>query len=136
MRFFWKLVIGFLAVTGAVAIGAGFFDIEFGNSNFWDFHGIFFLIFITAFPRLTLLFSGVATGGILWWVAWVFAPRLLVAVLATLAYWNQNPLLVVISWLIALGGESSEKFVVVRRSGYSKSKASKRETKHVKAQIE
>jgi len=43
-------------------------------------------------------------------------PRYLVAFLATLAYWNQNPFLVVFSWLIAFGGESSEKYVVVNRA--------------------
>lgn len=37
------------------------------------------------------------------------------AVLATITYWNQNPFLVVISWLVAMGGESSEKMVVINR---------------------
>lgn len=37
------------------------------------------------------------------------------AVLATIAYWEQNPILVVISWLMALGGESGEKVVVRNR---------------------
>lgn len=83
-------------------------------SNFWDHHGIFFLIFITLFPRLTLLFSSVATGGILWWIGFIFAPRLLVAILATLNYWQTNPILVVASWIVALSGESGEKRFVTR----------------------
>jgi len=36
--------------------------------------------------------------------------------LATIAYWNTNEVLVVLSWLIAWGGESSEKFVVHRKT--------------------
>lgn len=119
MNLVWRLLIAFLAVTGAVAIATSFMGVEFSHSNFWEHHGVFFLIMITFFPRLTLLFSSVQTGGIIWWLSWIFAPRVLVAVLATLAYWYQNPLLVLISWLVAFGGESSEKYMVVRHSrGY------------------
>jgi hypothetical protein len=105
----------FLAITGAVALTTASFDVSFGRENYWDHRGVFFLFFVTLFPRLTLLFSSVASGGVVWWLAWIFAPRILVAVLATLAYWHQNPVLVVISWLVALSGESSEKYVVVKR---------------------
>jgi len=116
MKSFWRLLIAFLAITGAVAIATGYLGIKFGHFDYWNYHGILFLIFITLFPRLTLLFSSVPTGGLLWWASWVFAPRLLVAVLATLTYWYQNPLLVVISWVVAFGGESSEKYVMVNRT--------------------
>ena len=77
--------------------------------NFWDVHGFWFIIFMFFFPRLTLLFSSVATGGLLWWIGWLIAPRLLVAILATSAYWHTNPILVVLTWIWALGGESTEK---------------------------
>jgi len=40
----------------------------------------------------------------------------LVAVLATLAYWYQNPFLVCVAWLTAFGGESSEKYMFVKQS--------------------
>lgn len=90
-------------------------QISFGLENFWDKHGIFFLIFITFFPRLTLFFSSVAFGGFFWWLGFIFAPRILVAVLATIAYWNENPILVIISWFVALSGESGEKYVVRKR---------------------
>lgn len=116
MKTMGRFLIAFLAITGGVALATGFLDLEFGRSDYWDDHGIFFLIFLTAFPRLTLLFTGPWTGGLLWWASWVFAPRILVAVLATLAYWNQNPILVICAWLVALGGESSEKYVMVQRS--------------------
>lgn len=82
---------------------------EFGHVNYWDKHGIFFLIFITLFPRLTLLFSSVATGGFFWWLGFLFVPRILVASLATVSYFHTNPVLVIISWLVALGGETAEK---------------------------
>lgn len=113
-----RFIIAFLAVTGAVALITGLFSVEFGRSDYWHHHGILFLIFIAFFPRLTLLFSSVASGGILWWLTWLFAPRILVATLATVTYWNQNPFLVVIAWLAAFGGESSEKYVVVKRSPF------------------
>lgn len=115
---FSRFVIAFLALTGAAVIATGLLGVEFGNSNFWDHHGLMFLFFITAVPRLTLLLSSVATGGVLWWIGFIFAPRILVAILATFAYWNKNPILVVISWLIAVGGESSEKYITVKRSSF------------------
>lgn len=116
MKIFWRFLTAFLAVMGAVVLMTNVFGVEFGHSNFWDHHGILFLIFIAIFPRLTLLFSNVASGGLVWWLGWLFAPRILVAVLATLAYWYQNPILVVIAWLAAFGGESSEKYVFVKQS--------------------
>lgn len=116
MRLFWRFLIAFLAISGAVTLSIGILGLEFGRSNFWDHHSLFFLLFITFFPRLTLFLSSVPSGGILWWLSWLFAPRLLVAVLATFVYWFQNPFLVVMSWLIAFGGESSEKYVMVQRA--------------------
>jgi uncharacterized membrane protein YGL010W len=84
--------------------------------NFWDVHGIWFLIFMCFFPRLTLLFSSVVTGGLLWWLGFIFAPRLLVAILATNAYWHTNTILVVITWIWAFSGESAEKTIVVKKT--------------------
>ena len=83
--------------------------------NFWNEHGFFFILFMFLFPRLTLIFSSVATGGILWWVGWIFAPRILVAILATHSYWQSNTILVILSWLWAIGLESGEKKIVVSR---------------------
>jgi hypothetical protein len=90
------------------------FPFHFGTDNFWNNHGIFFLFFITLFPRLTLLFSSVAFGGLFWWIGFIFAPRILVAVLATLSYWRENPILVFMSWVVALSGESGEKMYMKR----------------------
>jgi len=84
-------------------------------SNFWEHHGILFLMFITLFPRLTLFFSSVPFGGLFWWLGFIFAPRILVAWLATVAYGRTNPFLVAMSWIVALSGESGEKYFVRRR---------------------
>ncbi len=88
--------------------------LDFGTVNFWDKHGVFFLISIAIFPRLTLLFSSVATGGVLWWIGFFFFPRILIAGLATMAYFHTNPVLVTMSWLIAIGGEFFEKYGIGR----------------------
>lgn len=82
--------------------------------DFWDVHGFWFILFMFFFPRLTLLFSSVMTGGLLWWLGFVFAPRLLVAILATSAYWNTNTVLVVLTWIWSLSGESAEKGVAAK----------------------
>lgn len=111
MKSLAQIFIIFLAITGAVSILLNSGEqIEFGNVDFWHNHGAFFLIFITIFPRLTLLFSSVPFGGIFWWLGFFFAPRLLVAVLATIAYWQTNPILVAIAWFIAISGETFEKW--------------------------
>jgi len=80
--------------------------------NFFFVFGLWFIFFLMFFPRLTLLFSSVLFGGFWWWFGWLLAPRLLVAILATTAYWDTNPVLVVFTWLWALGGESTEKKAV------------------------
>lgn len=85
--------------------------------NFWDVHGLWFIFFMMLFPRLTILFTTVAFGGFWWWLGWFLAPRLLVAILATTAYWDTNSFLVVITWIWALGGESTEKKVITNKVG-------------------
>ena len=82
--------------------------------SFWVHHGFWFILFMFFFPRLTLLLSSVPFGGLLWWLGWIFAPRLLVAILATTNYWHTNMVLCVLTWIWALGGEGTEKAVVVK----------------------
>jgi hypothetical protein len=77
--------------------------------SFWDNHGVFFIFFMFFFPRLTLLFSSVPFGGFFWWLGWIFAPRLLVAILATMAYLQTNPMLVFLAWIWATLLEVFEK---------------------------
>ena len=115
MRTLTRLILVFVGLSFVVFAVRETTGVEFGRADYWDIHGFGLLIFATVLPRIALLLGGVIWGGWLAWLAWLFAPRLLIAVLATLSYWHQNPLLVVCAWLIALGGESSEKVVVYRR---------------------
>ncbi len=75
--------------------------------DFFHQHEWFTLIFLALFPRLTLLIASFATGGVLWWLGWIFAPHLLVAILS-IPYFDQNPVLVVIAWVLALCGTGGE----------------------------
>jgi hypothetical protein len=61
--------------------------------DFWAHHGAWFIIFLFFFPRLTMLLSSVATGGFFWWPGWLFTPRLLTAILATMHYGYSNTFL-------------------------------------------
>lgn len=120
MKTIFKIALIFLALTGASTILYNYTNVEFGKVDYFIKHGWFFLFSIALFPRLTLFISGllvgsIAFGGVIWWLGFFFAPRILVASLATVSYWNTNPILVIISWLIALGGESSEKFMITSR---------------------
>lgn len=107
-----KGLILFVILTITTSLIVQIFDVKFGDVNYFLRHGYFFLIFITLFPRLTLLFSSVAFGGVLWWLGFIFTPRILVASLATMNYFKTNPILVVIAWLVALGGEIFEKSLI------------------------
>ena len=77
--------------------------------NFWDNHSILFVIAMFFFPRLTMLFATSHGGGVLYWLGWLFAPRLTVAIIATMLYSDSNLIMVVLTWFWALGGESAEK---------------------------
>ena len=105
---FKGLAIFFILLVGT-SILMDTMSMEFGTIDFFQKHGVFFLIFISFFPRLTLLFSSVPFGGFLWWLGFFICPRILVASLATVAYFHTNPVLVTISWIVALGGETAEK---------------------------
>ena len=120
MKTLLKIVFLFLAITGASTLLYNYTNVEFGKADYFDHHGWIFLFSIALFPRLTLLVSSmlvgtIEAGGLIWWLAFFIAPRILVASLATVSYWNTNQILVIISWLIAFGGESSEKFMITRR---------------------
>lgn len=83
--------------------------------DFWDNHGILFLICIAIFPRLTLLFAVASPFGLLHWLGWIFTPHLLVAIMATYRYWDTNPFLCVVAWLIAFAGTVGEGETVRRK---------------------
>lgn len=105
----FKGIAVFFILLVATSMMMDIFKTPFGTVDFFQKHGVFFLIFITFFPRLTLLFSSVVSGGFFWWLGFFFCPRILVASLATVAYFHTNPVLVTISWVVALGGETMEK---------------------------
>lgn len=75
--------------------------------NFFDNHGIFALLGLAIFPRITLLVASFATGGLFWWLGWLITPHLLVAILS-LPYWHSNPMLVIIAWFMAFAGTGGE----------------------------
>ena len=79
--------------------------------DFWQVHGWAFLVAITLFPRLTMLFAITVPFGFLAWLGWLIVPSFLVAVLATTYYWHTNPVLCVIAWFRCIGkiGETSRR---------------------------
>jgi hypothetical protein len=107
-----RLLIIFVILSVASVLAISLLGVEFSKANYWDHHGILLLIFLTFFPRLALLFSSIPFGGLFWWLGFLFCPHYLVAILATLTYWPTNPILVTISWFVALGGEATEKYYV------------------------
>ena len=96
---------------------------------------ILFVLALCFFPRLTLLvcfflfgtvLGAPAGGSLLWWLGWLVAPRLLVAILATNSYWHTAPVLVVLTWIWAVGGERFEKGYFRKRWHYKYMLAFKR----------
>ena len=76
--------------------------------GYWTNNSIFFLIGLTFFPRISLLFCKIY-GNLLFWIGWFFLPRITIAILATYFYSSTNPILVILSWLFAISGETAEK---------------------------
>jgi len=77
--------------------------------DFWQVHGLLFLICIALFPRITMLVAGIVNSfGPLGWIGWLFVPHFTVAILATQIYWDKNPVLVIIAWFWAFAGTGGE----------------------------
>ena len=90
---------------------------ELPQINFWEVHGILFILFMCFFPRLTMLFTGICFApyaGVLFWIGWAFAPRLTVAILATCFYFQTNPILCILTLIWAVSGEGGERKLFVR----------------------
>ena len=85
--------------------------------SFFDAHTYDWLILIglALFPRITLLFLG-GPFGVWHWLGWAVAPHFLVAILATTAYWDTNPVLCVAAWGFAFAGTGGETKVVHTRA--------------------
>ena len=98
--------------------------------NYWTHNTLIYLITLAIFPRLALLFANI-TGNIFFWIGWFFLPRITIAIFATIFYGTTNPILVVLSWLIALSGETAEK-----KYGYKvKNKVTKKDTRDTEYEI-
>ena len=92
--------------------------------NFWSHNSVILLIGLSLFPRFSLLFCNIS-GTILFWIGWFIFPRITIAIFATLFYSYTNPILVILSWIIALGGESAEKsygYKVKKMGGFKRTK--------------
>jgi hypothetical protein len=52
------------------------------------------------------------TYPILFWLGWLFTPRLVIAILATSFYWQTNPILCILAWVYCFCvGNGSNKVV-------------------------
>jgi len=90
--------------------------------NYWEAHGLLFLLGLIFFPRITVLLFSRVTGGLLFWIGFLIFPRIFIAILAAAHYWDTNPILVILAFAVCLSGEGGEKKVIhqtvfVRRRG-------------------
>ena len=98
--------------------------------SYWTHNSFTFLILLSIFPRVGLLFCNISLS-FLFWIGWLFLPRITIAIFATYYYASTNPILVIISWFIALSGETAEK-----KYGYKmKTKVSKKESRETEFEI-
>jgi uncharacterized protein YqcC (DUF446 family) len=54
-----------------------------------------------------MLFATAHPVGLLQWLGWLFVPRFVAAILATSYFWDTNPVLCILTWLVALGRGSA-----------------------------
>ena len=76
--------------------------------DFWSNHGWLFLVGVTLFPRITLFITGILPIGILGWFGFIFVPHIHVVIIATTLYWDTNPWLCIVSWVVAFCGTGGE----------------------------
>ena len=79
----------------------------------WNLLGGLVLCFLCAtFPRIAMIVAclagglGVSLAGVM---GWIFIPRISIAIIATVNYFDTNPILCIVAWIILLGGEGAEK---------------------------
>lgn len=77
--------------------------------NFFESYSLLTLLGLAFFPRITM-FILLPWSGVFYVLGWIFAPHVVVAVLA-LPYWESNPLLVIGAWCFAVLGTAFEVFV-------------------------
>ncbi|MEK7120652.1 MAG: hypothetical protein AAB840_01010 [Patescibacteria group bacterium] len=86
MRGAWKFLIIMLVAFSLVACATPEWPAERNTTDFWQVHGIWFLIFMALFPRTTMLLATAHPIGCLSWLGWLVAPRILAAIIATHYY--------------------------------------------------
>jgi hypothetical protein len=90
--------------------------------DFFAAHGVAFglllilgLVFIPRITMLGMLVWGTLTsGGVLWWLGYIFLPGIVVAYEATTHYWDTNPVLCVFAWFVAFTTSNTESRVTAR----------------------
>lgn len=83
--------------------------------DFFAAHGLLTLFGLALFPRITLLVASFVTGGLWWWLGWIFVPHFLVAILA-IPFFATNPVLVIMAWVLAIAGTGTESKTVTKGS--------------------
>lgn len=74
--------------------------------DFWDAHGIFFIIGIIFWPRMLMLYFGmIAPMQIDAIVGWALVPRIYSMSLISHVYYDKNPTLITICWVLAIVAE-------------------------------
>jgi len=108
--------------------------------SYWTVHGylggFFFILFLFLLPRLTTFLSlALSVGMVAWiaepfgltgflallvaivgWVAWFLVPRFLVAALATVLYFDTNPVLWIGAWILAYYLLQTKKKIAAQRA--------------------
>ena len=105
------LGIVFLTIVTSILIYIS--DSPYVNTiNYFENHGWAWLQLVLwfLFPRLSFIFLSAMTGGFFFWLGVLIFPRIMVAYWATFYYWDTNPILCLIAWLLALGIEPFEKY--------------------------
>lgn len=82
-------------------------DWGMNTPNFFDHHSVICGICLVFFPRTTLLIGSFASGGLLWWLGWLFTPYFLIAIMS-IPFWDSNPALCVFAWILAFVGTATE----------------------------
>ena len=71
--------------------------------DFWNQHTVLFVIGLILWPRILLLYFGfIPPMHIPPILGMLFVPRIFLTGILTATYWNTNPILIVICWILAI----------------------------------
>ena len=80
--------------------------------DYWLIHGVLYAIALVFFPRITVWFFSCVSGGIIFWIFFLLFPRFFIPIIAAAAYWDTNPILVILSFGVFWPTEVTEKKIV------------------------